>query len=84
MYRLLFAALLGIVTLATQATDWTTLAEAAHFRTTPSYADTLAYLQRLQQAAPGVIHLETFGTTPEGRPMTVVIASGDEIGRAHV
>ena len=24
-----------------------------------------------------MIHLETFGTTPEGRPMTVVIASGD-------
>ncbi|HWX67264.1 MAG TPA: M14 family metallopeptidase [Rhodanobacter sp.] len=58
-------------------TDWTTPAEAAHFRTTPSYADTLAYLERLQQVAPGVIHLQTFGTTPEGRPMTVVIASGD-------
>jgi hypothetical protein len=59
------------------ATDWTTPAEAAHFRTTPSYADTLAYLRRLQQAAPGRIRLETFGTTPEGRPMTVVVASGD-------
>ena len=59
------------------ATDWITPAEAAHFRTTPSYAETLGYLQRLQQAAPGVIHLETFGNTPEGRPMTVVIASGD-------
>ncbi len=59
------------------ATSWTTPAEAAQFRTTPSYADTLAYLHRLQQAAPGMIRLETFGTTPEGRPMTVVIASGD-------
>lgn len=59
------------------AADWTTPAEASHFRTTPSYADTLAYLQRLQRAAPGKIRLETFGTTPEGRPMTVVIASGD-------
>jgi hypothetical protein len=57
--------------------SWVTPAEAAHFATTPSYADTLAYLQRLQQAAPGKIHMETFGTTPEGRPMTVVIASGD-------
>ena len=60
-----------------KATDWITPAEAAQFRTTPSYAVTLAYLQRLQHAAPGVIHLQTFGTTPEGRPMTVVIASGD-------
>lgn len=56
---------------------WTTPAEASDFRTTPSYADTLVYLQRLQQAAPGVIHLATYGTTPEGRPMTVVVASGD-------
>ena len=76
MYRWLFLPLLGIVTMTTQATDWITPAEAAHFRSTPSYADTLGYLRRLQQAAPGLIRLETFGTTPEGRPMTVVIASG--------
>ncbi|WEN16558.1 M14 family metallopeptidase [Rhodanobacter sp. AS-Z3] len=62
---------------STGKTDWTTPAEAAQFRTTPSYADTVAYLQRLQRAAPGIIRLETFGSTPEGRPMTVVIASGD-------
>ena len=70
-------ALLALAATGAHATDWTTPAEAAHFRTTPSYADTLAYLERLQRAAPGKIRLETFGTTPEGRPMTVVIASGD-------
>ncbi|MBD8898112.1 M14 family metallopeptidase [Rhodanobacter sp. DHG33] len=70
-------ALLAFAATGAHATDWTTPAEAAHFRTTPSYADTLAYLERLQHAAPGKIRLETFGTTPEGRPMTVVIASGD-------
>ncbi|WP_158753684.1 M14 family metallopeptidase [Dyella sp. S184] len=80
--HVLLATLLGVAAMAahatgSNATDWITPAEATHFRTTPSYADTLAYLKRLQQAAPGVIHLETFGTTPEGRPMTVVIASGD-------
>jgi hypothetical protein len=80
--HLLLSALLGVVAMTTHANgsntaDWITPAEAAQFRTTPSYADTLAYLQRLQQAAPGVIHLQTFGTTPQGRPMTVVIASGD-------
>ncbi len=75
MYRLLLSALLGFVAFAANATDWTTPAEAAQFRTTPSYADTLAYLERLQRAAPDVIRLETFGTTPEGRPMTVVVAS---------
>ena len=77
MYRLLFAALLALIALNAPATDWTTPAEATQFRTTPSYADTLAYLQRLQQAAPGTIQLKTFGTTPQGRPMTVVIASAD-------
>jgi hypothetical protein len=82
MIRLLLTALLGVATMTTHAAtsnaaDWVTPAEATQFRTTPSYADTLAYLERLQQAAPGVIHLATFGTTPEGRPMTVVIASGD-------
>ena len=59
------------------AASWKTPAETAQFRTTPSYADTLAYLQRLQLAAPDKIRLETFGNTPEGRPMTVVIASSD-------
>jgi hypothetical protein len=82
MIRLLLVVLLGVATMSAHATtskaaDWITPAEAAQFRTTPSYADTVAYLERLQQAAPGVIRLATFGTTPEGRPMTVVIASGD-------
>ena len=82
MFRPLLATLLGVVAMTTQATtsnlaDWTTPAEASQFHTTPSYADTVAYLQRLQQAAPGIIHLATFGSTPQGRPMTVVIASGD-------
>ena len=80
--RVLLSILLGVFAMTTHAsgphdTNWTTPAETAHFRTTPSYAQTLAYLQQLQQAAPGKIKLENFGVTPEGRPMTVVIASGD-------
>ncbi|MGN6383288.1 MAG: M14 family metallopeptidase [Dyella sp.] len=77
MPRLILACLLGLATFGAQATDWTTPAEAAHFRTTPSYADMLAYLQRLQRAAPDKLKLVHFGTTPEGRPMMAVIASGD-------
>jgi len=79
--HLLWSVALGVAAMSAHAADANsdriTPAEAAQFRTTPSYADTLAYLERLQRAAPGVIHLATFGTTPEGRPMTVVIASGD-------
>ncbi|MCX7514684.1 M14 family metallopeptidase [Frateuria sp. STR12] len=77
MPRWTFLLLLLLSATAAHAADWTTPAEASHFRTTPSYADTLGYLERLQQAAPDKIRLATFGTTPEGRPMTVVIASGD-------
>ena len=69
------AAATGAAPAADTHADWITPAEATQFRTTPSYADTLAYLQRLQRAAPVTIHLQTFGTTPQGRPMTVVIAS---------
>jgi murein tripeptide amidase MpaA len=82
MRRLLPSILLGVIAMTTHAAgpqdnDWITPAETAHFRTTPTYEQTLAYLQRLQQAAPGKIKLETFGITPQGRPMTIVIASGD-------
>ncbi len=78
MRRLLLPALLALAAMTTHATEnWTTPAEASHFRTTPSYADTVAYLKRLAAAAPDTLHLETFGTTPEGRPMVVVVASRD-------
>jgi Zinc carboxypeptidase len=80
--HVLLSIVLGVFAMSTHAagphdTNWITPAESAHFRTTPSYAQTLAYLHQLQQAAPDKIKLETFGVTPEGRPMTVVIASGD-------
>ncbi|MET0936252.1 MAG: M14 family metallopeptidase, partial [Luteibacter sp.] len=74
----LFLALLAVSPMAIHAKDtWTTPAEASRFRTTPSYAETQAFLQRLATAAPDTIRLETFGTTPEDRPMTVVIAGKD-------
>lgn len=77
--RFLFSAVLGALSLTAQAADWTTPAEAAKFRTTPSYADTVAYLQKLALAAPGKIKLDTYGTSPEGRPMTVVVANAQGI-----
>jgi hypothetical protein len=55
---------------------WITPAEQAGFRTTPSYADTLAYLRRLAGAS-DLIRLERIGDTPEGRELVVVIASKD-------
>jgi len=42
----------------------------------PDYADTRAWFERLD-AASELIRLETFGTSPEGRPIYAVIASKD-------
>ncbi|MFI4969396.1 MAG: M14 family metallopeptidase [Lysobacterales bacterium] len=55
--------------------DWTTPAERANFDTTPSYAETRAYLQRLADAAPGQLKLTRFGVSPEGRDLMLVVAA---------
>jgi hypothetical protein len=74
----LFLALLAAAPFALHAKEnWTTPAEASGFRTTPSYADTLAYLQRVVDASHGQVSMQPFGTTPEGRPMMAVVAAKD-------
>jgi hypothetical protein len=57
--------------------DWTTPAERSNFETTPSYADTRAYLERLAAAAPERIKLTRFGVSPEGRDLMLVVAAKD-------
>ena len=59
------------------SSDWITPAERSAFRTTPSYADTRAYLERLATAAPRTIHLTRFGVSPEGRDLMLVVAAKD-------
>ncbi|HEY4292355.1 M14 family zinc carboxypeptidase, partial [Luteibacter sp.] len=74
----LLLALVTVSPMAIQAKDsWTTPAEASSFRTTPSYAETQDYLRRLAAAAPDTLRMETFGSSPEGRPMIVMIAAKD-------
>ncbi len=63
--------------MAADTDDWRTPAEADDYRTTPDYAATLAYLERLVAAAPDRLRLEEFGASGEGRPLKVVIASRD-------
>lgn len=75
--RLFAASLSLLATHACIAADWTTPAEAARFETTPSYAETRAYLQRLASAAPGRLHLGRFGVSPEGRDLMLVVAASD-------
>ncbi|MET1756823.1 M14 family metallopeptidase [Novosphingobium sp. RD2P27] len=62
-------------TLVASANDpWITPAEQAGFATTPRYAQTRAWLERLA-AASSVISLETFGRTGQGRELLMVRAS---------
>ncbi len=57
--------------------DWRTPAERAEYRTTPDYAETIAFLERLVAGHPATLRLEPFGTTGEGRTLWTVIASRD-------
>lgn len=53
---------------------WVTPAERSGFETSPSYAETMSWLERLAAASPSIA-LETFGRTGEGRDMLLVRAS---------
>ena len=59
--------------------DWRTPAEASDYRTTPDYAETMKYLDRVAAAAPGLVKIENFGKTGEGRELKIVIASKDGV-----
>jgi murein tripeptide amidase MpaA len=55
--------------------DWRTPAEIDDYRTTPDYATTLGYLERIARAYPEMVHVESFGTTGEGRDLKIVVVS---------
>ncbi len=55
---------------------WETHAEATSFQKTARYNETVAYCKRLAAASPW-IHYETFGVSPRGREMPLLIASKD-------
>ena len=54
--------------------EWRTVAERTDFRATGRYEDTLAFLERLADESPE-IHLTTYGTSGQGRPLPLVIVS---------
>ena len=56
--------------------DWRTPAEASGYRSTPTYAETLGFLERVAASRPDLVRLEAFGRTGEGRELKIVIASG--------
>src|SRR5271166_1842459 len=74
-----FGACLSGSVLAQSAADWQTPAEKSGYKTTPDYAETMAYLNRIAAAAPKQVKIEPFGTTGEGRELDIVIASKDGV-----
>lgn len=68
---------IGLAHSQSDGTDWQTPTEASAYRTTPDYAETMAYLRRVAAAAPSQVKILHFGTTGEGRQLDIVIASKD-------
>ncbi len=56
------------------AKKWLTDYELSGYKRTPRYAETMAYARRLEKASPW-IHVESFGRSPEGRDLPLIIAS---------
>ena len=54
-----------------------TPAEASDYRTTPTYSETMAYLERVCREYPDRVRVEDFGRTGEGRDLKLVIVSKD-------
>jgi hypothetical protein len=59
-----------------QDTSLITFYEKSGFKATPSYDETVAYCKKLDQASP-FIQYTTFGTSPQGRPLPLLIIDGE-------
>jgi len=75
MRLVLIAMILAAATTA-RGDDWVTFYEQSGFKETPSYAQTVDYCKRLAEASPWV-HYTTFGTSPRGRDLSLLIVDRD-------
>ena len=57
--------------------EWLTFFEKSAGLETPRYAETMAYFARLDKVSP-YARLESFGTSPEGRSLPLLIISADK------
>lgn len=67
----------GAVSGPAQSNELTTLAERSGFQRTGRYEEVLRLCEVLPQRFPGRVLCLRFGVTPEGRPMTALVASAD-------
>jgi len=61
---------------ALAAQDLTTVAERSQFRSTGRYDEVPALARAFQQAHPDKVAVRTFGVSPEGRPMQLLVVTG--------
>ncbi len=66
------------ILLAPPDDPWITPAERSGFARTPSYAETIAWLERLVQAAPEQLHMVSLGQSEEGRDLWLVVATAGQ------
>jgi murein tripeptide amidase MpaA len=64
---------------AGQTPDWRTPAEISDYRSSPDYAETVTYLERIAADNPAQVKIENFGKTGEGRDLKIIIASKDGV-----
>ena len=64
--------LVAIFSLPLFAQDWRTDYEKSGYQQSPPYAQTIAYCKRLAAASPW-IHYTTFGTSPQGRDLALLV-----------
>ncbi len=62
-------------------TPLTTVAEKSEWTRTGRYEEVVSLCAAFQKTHRGKVHCEKFGTTPEGRPMLALVASGDGVLR---
>jgi hypothetical protein len=74
---LLAAALLACSAVASAAgsPELSTISERSGFQRTGRYDEVIALCEAFQRRYPDAVRCETFGTTPEGRPMKLLVVS---------
>jgi hypothetical protein len=72
---LLVAALVACSAAQAAAPELSTISERSGFQRTGRYDEVPALCAAFQQRYPDAVRCETFGTTPEGRPMELLVAS---------
>ncbi|MFN7940069.1 MAG: M14 family metallopeptidase [Thermoanaerobaculia bacterium] len=58
--------------------EWLTPAEIANFESTPSYVETIAFLERVEKASPAV-KIVYYGNSGAGRAMPLVVVSKERV-----